>query len=102
MREAERQENARHVQVQTHVLLRMISRGQWKTALQGDREGTLRCERKTEVWCFRSKERCGSRNKGALAGVAQLVGHCPAKQKVAGLIPSQGTCLGCRFISCGA
>ena len=27
--------------------------------------------------------------------VAQLVGHCPAKRKVAGLIP--GTCIGCGF-----
>ena len=34
---------------------------------------------------------------GALAGVAQVVGHHPAKQKVSGLIPTQGTCLGCRF-----
>ena len=25
------------------------------------------------------------------------VGHCPAKQKAAGLVPGQGTCLGCRF-----
>ena len=31
-----------------------------------------------------------------LAGVAQWIEHRPAKQKVAGLIPSQGTCLGCR------
>ena len=28
-------------------------------------------------------------------GVAQLVGHQPAKQKVTDLIPSQGTNLGC-------
>ena len=33
-----------------------------------------------------------------LAGVAQLAGHCPANQKVPGLIPSEGTCLGCCFI----
>ena len=31
-----------------------------------------------------------------LAGVAQWVEHQPANQKVTGLIPSQGTCLGCR------
>ena len=31
------------------------------------------------------------KNKEALTGVAQLVGYCPAKQKVAGSIPSQGT-----------
>ena len=30
-------------------------------------------------------------------GVAQLVGHYPAKQRVTGLIPGQGNCLGCRF-----
>ena len=29
----------------------------------------------------------------ALAGVAQLAGHRPTKQKVTGSIPSQGTCL---------
>ena len=33
----------------------------------------------------------------ALTGVAQLVGLCAAEQKVASLIPSQGTCLGCGF-----
>ena len=33
----------------------------------------------------------------ALAGVAQLVGHCSANQKVADLIPGQGICLGCGF-----
>ena len=33
----------------------------------------------------------------ALTGVAQLVRSCPTKQKVAGLIPGQGTCLSCRF-----
>ena len=33
----------------------------------------------------------------ALAGVAQLVGHHPTDPKVMGSIPSQGTCLGCRF-----
>ena len=31
----------------------------------------------------------------ALAGAAQWIGRRPANQKVAGLIPSQGTCLGC-------
>ena len=33
----------------------------------------------------------------SLTGVAQLVGCHPSKQKVEGLTPSQGTCLGCRF-----
>ena len=32
-----------------------------------------------------------------LAGVAQLVGRCPVKQKVPVLIPSQSMCLGCGF-----
>ena len=33
-----------------------------------------------------------------LTGVAQLVGHCSTKQKVAtGSIPGQGTCLGRKF-----
>ena len=31
----------------------------------------------------------------ALTGVAHWVGHHPANQKDAYLIPSQGTCLGC-------
>ena len=33
----------------------------------------------------------------ALAGEAQWIGHWPVNQRVAGLIPSQGTCLGCRL-----
>ena len=32
----------------------------------------------------------------ALAGVAQWIERWPANQRVTGLIPSQGTCLGCR------
>ena len=35
-------------------------------------------------------------NSGALAGVAQWIEYQPANQMVAGSIPSQGTCLGCR------
>ena len=31
---------------------------------------------------------------GALAGVAQWIEHWPVNQRVAGSIPSQGTCLG--------
>ena len=31
----------------------------------------------------------------ALAGVAQWIEHRPLNQRVAGLISSQGTCLGC-------
>ena len=37
------------------------------------------------------------KNRQALDSVAQLVGHLPAKQKVTGLIPSQGESLGCGF-----
>ena len=33
-----------------------------------------------------------------LASVAQLARHHPTKQKVMGLIPSQGMCLNCRFL----
>ena len=32
----------------------------------------------------------------ALAGVAQWIECWPANERVTGLIPSQGTCLGCR------
>ena len=39
----------------------------------------------------------GKKNKKiALAGVAQWIECWPVKQRVPGLIPSQGTCLGCR------
>ena len=34
-------------------------------------------------------------NESALAGVAQWIERWPMNQTVAGLIPSQGTCLGC-------
>ena len=34
--------------------------------------------------------------ESALAGVAQWIEHGTANQSVAGSIPSQGTCLGCR------
>ena len=34
--------------------------------------------------------------QGTLAGVAQWTEHGPANQRVAGSIPSQGTCLGFR------
>ena len=30
-----------------------------------------------------------------LAGIAQWIEHGPAKQRVVGLIPNQGICLGC-------
>ena len=33
----------------------------------------------------------------ALAGVAQWIECWPVNQRVSGLIPSEGTCLGCRF-----
>ena len=33
----------------------------------------------------------------ALTRVAQLVGHCPAKQKFASLIPVWGTCLSFKY-----
>ena len=33
--------------------------------------------------------------KEALADVAQWIEHWPVNQRVTGLIPSQGTCLGC-------
>ena len=36
-------------------------------------------------------------NSRALTRVAQLVGHCSTKQKVASLIPYPGACLDCGF-----
>ena len=35
------------------------------------------------------------KNSWARAGVAQWIEHRPVNQRVAGSIPSQGTCLGC-------
>ena len=46
------------------------------------------------VWLAVQKELLKSENF-ALAGVAQWIGCRPANKKVAGSIPSQGTCLGC-------
>ena len=34
--------------------------------------------------------------RAALAGVVQWIKHWPVNQKVAGLNPSQGTCLDCQ------
>ena len=42
------------------------------------------------VWSY-----CISRSNSALAGVAQWIEQRPANQRVTGLIPSQGTYLGC-------
>ena len=36
------------------------------------------------------------KERGALADKAQWIEHQPVNQRVAGSIPSQGTCLGCR------
>ena len=38
---------------------------------------------------------CNKKLGPALTGVAQWVGRHPINRKVAGSIPSQGTCLGC-------
>ena len=43
----------------------------------------------------RSPKDLHKQNVPALAGVAQWIEHRPANQRVAGLIPHQGTCLGC-------
>ena len=54
------------------------------------------CKRKPTNENLSTKEMTTSKNtKLALAGVAQWIECCPANQKVASLIPSQGTCLGC-------
>ena len=44
----------------------------------------------------RWKNRAKTKAHSALAGVAQWMEHRPANQRVAGSIPSQVTCLGCR------
>ena len=41
------------------------------------------------------QKRNGLKTIASLAGVAQWIEHQPANQRVASLIPSQGTCLGC-------
>ena len=50
------------------------------------------CKRKEEVKAMQSEIK--KNTQGALAGVAQWIEHWPVKQRVAGLIPSQGTCPG--------
>ena len=42
-------------------------------------------------WLIKLNIKCDT----ALAGVAQWIERGPANQRVAGSIPSQGTCLGC-------
>ena len=37
-----------------------------------------------------------NQQKSAMGGIAQWIECQPANQRVAGLIPNQGTCLGCR------
>ena len=59
----------------------------WK--LRGSSRGLNGNRKKYNKKGFLKKER-------ALVGVAQWIEHQPANQKVAGLSPSQGTCLGCR------
>ena len=39
----------------------------------------------------------GENSHSSLADVAPLVGYCPTNRRVAGSMPGQGTCLGCRF-----
>ena len=46
------------------------------------------------LWCFYLLFNVSIRTL-ALTGVAQWIECQPARQKLAGLIPSQGTCLGC-------
>ena len=40
------------------------------------------------------QEKQVQKRPGALSGVAQWIEHRPVNQRVTGLIPSQGTCLG--------
>ena len=57
------------------------------------------CKREIKAEVYLSPKK-NSRNI-ALGSVAQLGGRYPSKQKVAGLIPGQGTCLGCTFGAVG-
>ena len=45
---------------------------------------------------FNAADNAAKKYREDLAGVAQWIECWPANQKVAGWIPSQGTCLGCR------
>ena len=50
---------------------------------------------------YSSKKNSKNKKKPlALTHVTQLVGHHPAKQRVTGSLPSQGTCLCCGFSPC--
>ena len=43
-----------------------------------------------------SKINQSEKDKYAWAGIAKWIEHKPVNQRVASLIPSQGTCLGCQ------
>ena len=58
------------------------------------------CSPACSTWDFQGWGLGGLRNRAAaLTGWLSWLGHCPINQKVSGLIPHQGTCLGCGFDS---
>ena len=56
-----------------------------------------RCPRLSDGPILPAQQSHFTNGEMALAGVAQGMEHRPANQRVAGSIPSQGTCLGCHL-----
>ena len=56
---------------------------------------SVQCKHKYERHCERHKMNEFKDINFALAGVAQWTERWPVNQRVTGLIPGQGTCLGC-------
>ena len=65
--------------------------GCWQERNKRVRVRTRMGHPKTRVWVMHHEDK----GKGTLAGVAQWIECWPVNQRVASLIPSQGTCLGC-------
>ena len=72
--------------------------------VESNEHNKLMTEIETEAWIHRTDwqlpegrgEDWMKDGEGALASVTQWIEHGPENQRVAGSIPSQGTCLGCR------
>ena len=77
----------------SHPQMWVVQNWCWGVVVEGDLEVTtyLGLAQLESIYL-----RCKDSTKGALAGVAQWIKCRPVNHRVAGLIPSQGTCLDCR------
>ena len=53
------------------------------------------CETNSKAYHWVKNKQTKKKQYTALAGVAQWIEHQPENQRVAGSVPSQGTCPGC-------